>query len=155
MLPKKIMPFVCAWCQKELTPSNADPLINNAESHSMCLKCIRENEIFEEIDISKSQYKIPWGETKINRNNVILNYRSSNKVQGNFLNRNFKEIIPLLSVKEIRNKLGGLRRRKSNGHVDFCYLLKNQQQLDLVQIELSHNVNEGCTTIKIEQVFDE
>lgn len=146
------MRLICAWCQKE------SENINESNSHSMCLKCMRENGFADEIILNKFEKNtLPTGKTIIDRQNRILSYESNNRgINTAIISRNyFSEIVPFLYVKDLRNKLGGLRRRKNDGYLEFLYIFRDQESHNLVHIGLFHHVDNGNTDIVLELIEQE
>lgn len=152
------MKFVCAWCGIDMRTEeepNSSNTVTQMISHDICLNCISKMEIFDEINLSginSSDFYLPFGETIINANNEILKFRSNLK-NANIIGKNFfKDLIPKLTTSDIKNKLGGLRRRKSDGQREFYFLLRFKNELNLIYIELYHYVTKKETVILLSNI---
>ncbi|MCY3413168.1 MAG: hypothetical protein INQ03_16130 [Candidatus Heimdallarchaeota archaeon] len=151
--------FPCAWCNKEM---NLKPIVHEGNvSHSICIDCIIELEIFEIIEVTEDFFnEIPFGETVINKQNEVSSFTTTmefvpEKIIYDYIGKNyFDYVIPQIKNKDIMNKLGGLKRRNSNGIRTFHFILKRNGLPTLIELELSHFINSGETVIKLEILSD-
>lgn len=154
--------MACSWCGKILPiNSKVKHSLESQISHSICLPCIKNMNIFDEIDLSKKNSQLRYGQAVINRENKITSYETFNpkrmiEVFPNVLGKDyFKEINPSLSIKSLKNKLSGLRRRKNDGQLEMHYLILDDKNIHFSSIELTHFKSSGDTVINFKLVQQE
>ncbi len=155
--------MACSWCGKIL-PHEAQALqsLESQLSHSICLPCIRKMEVFDEIDLTMNDDdSLKYGQAVIDKENKITSYETFNPkrmidVFPNVLGKDyFKEINPSLSIKSLKYKLSGLRRRKSDGQLEMHYLILDEGNIHFSSIELTHFKSSGDTVINFKLVQEE
>ena len=156
------MRMACSWCGKMLPQnSQANQSIEGQLSHSICLPCIKQMEIFDEIDLTQNNYPVKYGQAVIDKENKITSYETFNPkrmldIFPNVLGKDyFKEINPSLAVKSLKYKLSGLRRRKSDGQLEMHYLISDEDKIHFSSIELTHFKSSGDTVINFKLVQQE
>lgn len=156
------MRMACSWCGKILPDnSNGEQSLESQISHSVCLPCIKNMNIFDEIDLNTNNLPLKYGQAVINRENKITSYETFNPkrmidVFPNVLGKDyFKEINPSLSIKSLKNKLSGLRRRKNDGQLEMHYIILDDNNIHFSSIELTHFKSSGDTVINFKLVHQE
>ena len=154
--------MACSWCGKILPhKSGVASSLESQLSHSVCLPCIKNMDIFDEIDLSSDNSPVKYGQAVINKENKITSYETFNPkrmidVFPNVLGKDyFKDINPSLSIKSLKHKLSGLRRRKSDGQLEMHYLILDDNRIDFSSIELTHFKSSGDTVINFKLVQQE
>lgn len=154
--------MACSWCGKIL-PHETQRIqsLESQLSHSICLLCIRKMEVFDEIDLTTNDDSLKYGQAVIDKENKITSYETFNPkkmvdVFPNVLGKEyFKEINPSLSIKSLKYKLSGLRRRKSDGQLEMHYLILDDNNIRFSSIELTHFKSSGDTVINFKLVQQE
>lgn len=150
------MIMACSWCNKIL-PQNtaANQSLERSLSHTICLLCMQKMELFDEINGYSIDSAITYGQAVIDKDNKITSYETINVTSDSeFLDKTigkdyFEEFNPTLSVKSLKYKLSGLRRRKKDGQLEVQYLIKDEQNIHFTSIEMTHFKSSGDTLINM------
>ncbi|MHA2276591.1 MAG: hypothetical protein ACXAC2_12520 [Candidatus Kariarchaeaceae archaeon] len=151
------MRIACSWCGKAL-PDNPsrDKSLESFLSHSICLFCMQKMNLFDEINGS-----IPYGLAVIDKDNKITSFETVSHISKNGGNSNilgkdyFEDFNPSLSVKSLKYKLSGLRRRKNDGQLELQYIISDNRNIHFTSVELTHFKNSGDTLINIKLIKKE
>lgn len=148
--------MACSWCSKIL-PQNAEAnqSLERFLSHTICLLCMQKMELFDEISGSSIDSAITYGQAVIDKDNKITSYEtidvsSDTELLDKPIGKDyFEEFNPTLSVKSLKYKLSGLRRRKTDGQFEVQYLIKDESNIHFTSIEMTHFKSSGDTLINM------
>ncbi|MCE7736743.1 MAG: hypothetical protein GPJ54_17810 [Candidatus Heimdallarchaeota archaeon] len=148
--------MACSWCNK-IIPQNAETnqSLERSLSHTICLFCMHKMNLFDEINGSSIDNSITYGQAVIDKDNIITSYETINvssdmELLDNTIGKDyFEEFNPTLSVKSLKYKLSGLRRRKQDGQLELQYLIKDDSNIHFSSIEMTHFKSSGNTLINM------
>ena len=156
------MQMGCSWCGKIIPQKNqVNQSLERSLSHTICLFCMNKMNLFDEIDGSLINSSIPYGQVVIDKDNKVTSYETFNvplnqEVKENTIGKDyFEEFNPTFSVKSLKYKLSGLRRRKKDGQLELQYLIKDDSNIHFTSIELSHFKTSGDTLINMKLIKKE
>lgn len=159
------MRMACSWCNKIL-PQNLDAnqSLERSLSHTICLHCMDKMNLFDGIDGSSIDSSLTYGQAVIDKDNKITSYEtfddrsieSDPEIRDSKIGKDyFEEFNPTLSVKSLKYKLSGLRRRKKDGQLELQYLIKDQANIHFSTIEMTHFKTSGDTLINMKLIKKE